>query len=98
MTADTARTAEALAADLRGLGVAPGHELLVHCSMRRIGRTCGGAAALLCALRIAAGPTVTVIVPTQTTWNSQTSRAFREATAGLNEAQLEEFVAAMPGF
>ncbi len=98
MTASTVRAAEGLATDLRALGVRPGQDLLVHCSMRQIGLVDGGPAALLRALRMAAGPGTTVVVPAQTTWNSLTSKTFREATAGLDQARLEEFVAAMPGF
>lgn len=98
MTAGTARTAEELSADLRALGVRTGQDLLVHSSMRRVGPVDGGAATLLGALQAAAGPLATVVVPAQTTWNSLTSRMFREATAGLDQALPQEFMNAMPGF
>lgn len=98
MTAGGAHTADDLAGDLRALGVRPGQDLLVHSSMRRIGPVSGGPADLLRALRVVAGRRATIVVPAQTTWNSLTSRAFREATAGLDRARLNEFIAAMPGF
>jgi aminoglycoside 3-N-acetyltransferase len=87
-----------LAADLRALGVRPGQDLLVHCSLRSIGPVAGGPATLLGAIRLAAGPRATVVVPAQTTLNSLTSRAFLAATAGLDAARQARFVAAMPGF
>jgi aminoglycoside 3-N-acetyltransferase len=87
-----------LAADLRLLGLRQGQDLLVHCSLRQIGRIDGGAAALLDAMLDVAGPEVTLVVPTQTTLNSLTSSAFRAATAGLDAEERARFVAAMPGF
>lgn len=98
MTAGQAHPAQALAADLLALGVRPGQDLLVHSSMRRIGPVDGGAAGLLRAVQATAGPRATVVVPAQTPGNSLTSRMFRQATAGLDQARLDEFVAAMPGF
>src|SRR6266566_5988369 len=98
MTDERARAHDDLVAGLRILGVLPGQDLLVHCSLRRIGPVAGGAATLLRALQTAAGPDATLVVPAQTPGNSLSSRFFREQTAGLNEAELENFVAAMPGF
>jgi len=87
---------EQFAADLRALGVRPGQDLLVHCSLRSIGPVIGGPATLLGAIRQAAGPQATVVVPAQTTLNSLTSIAFLAATAGLDAAGRARFVAAMP--
>jgi aminoglycoside 3-N-acetyltransferase len=87
-----------LAADLRSLGLRRGQDLLVHCSLRRLGRIDGGPATLLAALLDAAGPEATVVVPTQTTLNSLTSEAFLAATADLGTDERARFVAAMPGF
>jgi len=87
-----------LAAELRSLGLRRGQDLLIHCSLRRIGRIDGGAAALLDALRVVSGPEVTLVVPAQTPLNSLTSSAFLAATAGLDEEERGRFVAAMPGF
>ncbi|MGH3158826.1 MAG: aminoglycoside N(3)-acetyltransferase [Streptosporangiaceae bacterium] len=89
---------EELAAGLRGLGVQLGQHLLIHCSLRSIGPVGGGAATLLDAIREAAGPRSTLVVPAQTTLNSLTARAFMDATAGLDESGRARLVAAMPGF
>lgn len=83
--------------DLRALGVRPGQDLLVHCSMRRVGPLAAGAATLLAAIR-AAGRDGTVVVPTQTTSNSTTSLTFRAATRGMDAAELAAFESEMPGF
>ncbi len=91
---DRRRLAEALWA----MGVQPGRDLLIHCSLRRIGAICGGAATLLAALQDATGPASTLVVPTQTVWNSLTSREFLTATAGLSLAERTRFIAGMPGF
>jgi len=87
-----------LAADLRSLGLRRGQDLLVHCSLRQVGPTLGGAAALLAALRDVAGLAATIVVPTQTAGNSLTSRSFRAATAGLGPQERARYVEAMPGF
>jgi aminoglycoside 3-N-acetyltransferase len=87
-----------LAADVRSLGVRQGLDLLVHCSLRRVGRIDGGAATLLNAIQDATGPDATIVVPTHTADNSLSSAAFRAATAGMDARERARFVAAMPGF
>jgi aminoglycoside 3-N-acetyltransferase len=87
-----------LVSDLRSLGLAPGQDLLVHASLRRLGPVAGGAATLLAAIRDVAGPSATVVVPAQTAWNSLTSREFRRATACLDPADRARYIAEMPGF
>lgn len=87
-----------LAADLRSLGLRRSQDLLVHCSLRRIGPVDGGAAALLAAIRDVTGPDATIVVPAETAGNSFSSPAFRAATAGLDQEGRDRFVAAMPGF
>jgi aminoglycoside 3-N-acetyltransferase len=87
-----------LAADLRSLGLQRGQDLLIHCSLRRVGPIDGGAATLLNAILDVAGPEATLVVPTQTTRNSLTSRAFLADTAGLDAEERARYVAAMPGF
>jgi aminoglycoside 3-N-acetyltransferase len=87
-----------LVADLRSLGLSHGQDLLIHSSLRRIGRIDGGAASLLAAIQTAAGPRATLVVPTQTAENSFSSPGFRAATAGLDAEERARFVAAMPGF
>ena len=89
---------EQLVADLRSLGLRTGQDLLIHCSLRRIGPVEGGAATLLDALLDVAGSQATLVVPTQTTLNSFTSREFHAAVAGLDEDERARFVADMPGF
>jgi aminoglycoside 3-N-acetyltransferase len=89
---------ERLAADLRSLGLRAGQDLLIHCSLRRVGPVDGGAATLLDAIRDVAGPTATLVVPAQTAWNSLTSRVFRAATADLDPEGYARYVAALPGF
>jgi len=89
---------ERLAADLRSLGLRPGQDLLIHCSLRQVGPVDSGAATLLGAIQDVAGPAATLVVPAQTAWNSLTSRAFRAATAGLDPDGYARYVAAMPGF
>jgi aminoglycoside 3-N-acetyltransferase len=84
--------------ELRSLGLRPGQDLLIHCSLRRIGHIEGGAAALLDSLHVASGPESTLVVPTQTTRNSLTSSTFRAATAGLDDERRARYIAAMPGF
>jgi aminoglycoside 3-N-acetyltransferase len=87
-----------LVVDLRSLGLRPGQDLLIHCSMRRLGPLVGGAATLLNAIQDVAGPASTLVVPTQTASNSLSSRAFHAATADLDPDGCARFIAAMPGF
>jgi aminoglycoside 3-N-acetyltransferase len=69
-----AQTTASLAGDLRRLGVRPGETLLVHSSLRSLGRVTGGAPAVVRALLAALGPAGTVVVPTQTADNRDPSR------------------------
>jgi aminoglycoside 3-N-acetyltransferase len=92
------RAARELAADLRALGVRPGQDLLVHCSMRRVGPVPGGAATLLRALRSATGPQSTLVVPAQTRMTSLSSTAFRAATGALDAEGMAWFIATMAAF
>ena len=85
-------------ADLRSLGLCWGQDLLIHCSLRKVGPVDGGAATLLAAIRAVAGPEATLVVPAETSLNSLTSRKFREATAEFDAEKLAAYVAAMPGF
>lgn len=89
---------ERLTADLRSLGLRRGQDLLIHSSLRRIGPVDGGAATLLEVLLDVAGPRATLVVPTQTTLNSFTSRDFQADVAGLDEDERARYVEAMPGF
>jgi aminoglycoside 3-N-acetyltransferase len=66
-------TRGSLAAGLTALGVRPGETVLVHSSLRSLGWVSGGAVAVVQALLDALGPAGTVVVPTQTTDNSDPS-------------------------
>ncbi|MFJ6194481.1 aminoglycoside N(3)-acetyltransferase [Micromonospora sp. NPDC092111] len=87
-----------LAADLRALGLPAGATVLVHCALSRLRPGPAGPAALLAALREVLGVAGTVVVPTQTSGNSVTSRAFLAATAGLTPAGVAAAEAAIPAF
>jgi aminoglycoside 3-N-acetyltransferase len=87
-----------LRANLGSLGVRRGQDLLVHCSLRAIGWVDGGPATLLQAIQDVTGPAATIVVSTQTPWTSPTSRAFRAATAGLDQNGIDDYVAAQPVF
>lgn len=59
-------TATEIVRDLRALGLPSGASVLVHSSLRSIGRVEGGAAAVVSALEQAVAPGGTVLVPTFT--------------------------------
>ncbi|GAB4059040.1 AAC(3) family N-acetyltransferase [Catellatospora paridis] len=101
LTATRLRTAHdqaSLVRDLAALGLPAGRDVLIHCSLRRLGRVDGGPAALLDAVREVIGPRATVVVPTQTADNSTTSRAFRVATEGMDAAGRAAYESALKGF
>lgn len=83
-----------------GLGAVPlpAGDVLVHASLRAISQPACDAATLLAAIRAVLGAGTTVVVPAQTTLNSTTSGAFREATRGMTAAQRDAYVATMRGF
>lgn len=91
-------TGRRLADDLRGLGVGQGDTLLVHGSLRSIGWVDGGAEAVACALRAAAGATGNVVVPAATEQNSKTSRAHLARIAGMTPEEVLTYRAGMPAF
>lgn len=87
-----------LTRDLRCLGVTRGQTLLVHASLRRIGRVRGGAQDVVDALRQVTGPDATLVVPTSTADNSDTSRLYLARTKGMSADEIERYRAAMPPF
>jgi aminoglycoside 3-N-acetyltransferase len=91
-------TRDDLVTDLRALGVRPGASLLVHASLRRIGRIEGGVVALAGAVSDVLGPGGTLVVPTATADNSDTSRTHLARTAGMTAAQRRRYLDAMPAF
>jgi aminoglycoside 3-N-acetyltransferase len=91
-------TPRSLAADLRRLGLQSGDVVLVHAATRRIGRVAGGAAGVAEALADVIGTEGTLVVPTQTADNSDTSSLHLSQIAGLTPGQSRRFRARMPPF
>jgi aminoglycoside 3-N-acetyltransferase len=87
-----------VAGGLRALGLGAGETLLVHASMRRVGRIDGGVAALAGALADVLGPDGTIVVPTATADNSDTSRVHLARTEAMTAAQRRRYLDAMPAF
>ncbi|MET8153701.1 aminoglycoside N(3)-acetyltransferase [Actinoplanes sp. NPDC049668] len=63
-------TVQSLASDLRALGVAAGDVVLLHSSIRSLGFVAGGSQAVVQALLDVLGPGGTLVVPTQTSENT----------------------------
>ncbi|MFF4114388.1 aminoglycoside N(3)-acetyltransferase [Streptomyces sp. NPDC001714] len=80
---------------LRSLGVRRGGVLMVHASLSGTGVA---PELVRDALLAALGPAGTLVVPAFTPENSDTSRAYREAVAGLSEAEAAAYRGAMPPF
>ncbi|MEV4075389.1 aminoglycoside N(3)-acetyltransferase [Nonomuraea fuscirosea] len=103
-TADSNRrtsshTTASLIAQLRGLGLEEGQTILVHTSLRAIGRMESGPATLVDALLTALNPRKgTVVVPTFTSSNSTTSHAYREAIRDLSGEEVDRHHDDMPAF
>lgn len=89
---------EQLAAQLRALGLSAGQDVLVHCSLRRLGLARAGAATLAEAIQAVLGPGGTLVVPTHTSGNSTTSRAWHAATRGMTPEQRRRHEATLPGW
>jgi len=94
----SAVTRESLARDLRTLGVGPGQTVLVHASLRSLGRVQDGVAAVAGALGDVLGPDGTIVVPTATADNSDTSRIHQERTRGMSDDERRCYLAAMPAY
>lgn len=94
----TPRVSDRLASELTDLGLPTGATVLIHSSMRQVGRLPHGTATLLQAVRKAISPAGTVVVPTQTAHNSITSRIYRNATRGMDAAALSRYEDAIVGF
>jgi aminoglycoside 3-N-acetyltransferase len=95
---ETAITREDIARDLRALGLTDGQTLLVHASLRSMGQVVGGAAAVVDALAESLGPGGTLVVPTTTAENSDSSRDYLARIAGLTPEQVKAYRDAMPPF
>lgn len=87
-----------LRADLERLGVPEGAVVLVHASLRKVAPVQGAPAAVADALLEVLGDTGTLAVPTQTTWNSTTSRAFKATTKNMSPEQVNAYKNSLPVF
>jgi aminoglycoside 3-N-acetyltransferase len=87
-----------LGADLRALPLPRGATVLVHASLSKVRPDRGAAAVVVDALLDVVGPEGTLLVPTQTTWNSTSSPHYRNAIAGMTAQQVAAYRAALPGF
>jgi len=87
-----------LANDLARAGIAPGDHLIVHSSLRAVGRAENGAATVLDALLAAVGPHGNLMVPTYTyslpVWNAD---PFDYGGSASRVGTLTEAVRARPG-
>ncbi len=89
---------DVLCRQLTELGLADREIVLVHTSMRRLGRAAGSPRNLLRALQCVLGPLATGVVPTQTANNSTTSRDYFAAIRGLRPADVSAYQESLPGF
>ncbi|WSK01692.1 AAC(3) family N-acetyltransferase [Streptomyces sp. NBC_01320] len=87
-----------MAGQLSRLGVERSGVLLVHASMRAVGAVSGGAGAVIGALRDTLGEDGTLIVPSFTPENSDTSPQYRNRVRGLTDHAREAVHASMPPF
>jgi aminoglycoside 3-N-acetyltransferase len=95
---DSGLTSADIARDLRALGLEADRVLLLHASLRVMGLVAGGAGTVVRAARDVLGPAGTLVVPTTTAENSDTSRAYLASIAGLTPAQVTAHRAVMPPF
>ncbi|WP_329114010.1 aminoglycoside N(3)-acetyltransferase [Streptomyces sp. NBC_01465] len=87
-----------LTAQFAELGVETGGLLVVHASLRALGAVDGGAETVVRALQGALGESGTVVVPTFTAENSDTSPDYRARVQGLDEEAAAAVRERMPAF
>lgn len=95
---DAGLTSADIARDLRALGLEADRTLLLNASLRVMGLVTGGASTVVAAVRDVLGPAGTLVAPTTTAENSDTSRAHLASVAGLSPAQVSAYRAEMPPF
>jgi len=88
-------TVASLAQDLTSLGVKEGDVLLVHSSLSRIGWVCGGAHAIILALKEVLGLSGTLVMPAH---SGQVSDPAAWENPPVPKAWIEEIYAQMPAF
>jgi aminoglycoside 3-N-acetyltransferase len=86
------------ARDFAALDVGFGQVVLLHSSLRSLGRTEGGAGTVVAALRGFLGDGGTLVVPSGTSGNSDTSPLYRAAVAGMTPAEVSDYRARMPAY
>ncbi|MEU6428963.1 AAC(3) family N-acetyltransferase [Microbispora sp. NPDC046973] len=96
--ADLTLGRDTLVQALRRLGLRSGQTVLVHASLRSIGRIDGGVATLADALMKVLGAGGTLVVPTFTSGNSDTSRSYVQAVQGMTEEETRRYRDGIPAF
>ncbi|MFF3560055.1 aminoglycoside N(3)-acetyltransferase [Streptomyces sp. NPDC002574] len=91
-------TLEGLTRDLRALGVGAGDVLLVQGSLKAVGPVEGGGRTVVQALRAALGDAGTLVAYAATPENSVTSRADRQRTEGMSDAERAAYRETMEPF
>jgi len=89
---------QCLASQLSSLGVGTGSAVIVHASMRAVGEAAGRSETLLDGLLNVLGPQGTLVVPTFTPENSDTSSAHLERVRGLGKQASAQLRDTMPAF
>ncbi|MFF4617413.1 aminoglycoside N(3)-acetyltransferase [Nonomuraea jabiensis] len=84
--------------DFASLGVDSGQVILLHSSLRSLGHVEGGARTVTSALRHLLGAEGTLVVPTGTSANSDTSAIYRAAVAGMSADEIAGHRSRMPAY
>ncbi|RVX38040.1 aminoglycoside 3-N-acetyltransferase [Nonomuraea polychroma] len=87
-----------LARDFAALGVGFGQVVLLHSSLKSLGRSECGAGTVVAALRKVLGGDGTLVVPAGTSGNSDTSPLYRAAVAGMTPDEAAAYRSRMPAF
>ncbi|GAA3603002.1 AAC(3) family N-acetyltransferase [Nonomuraea rosea] len=87
-----------LSHDFSALGVTFGQTVLLHSSLSSLGHTEGGADTVVAALLGLLGDGGTLVVPSGTSGNSDTSPFYRAAVAGMTPEEVAAFRARMPAY